>query len=306
MAGIGAKTANPEKMLLAEDLAARGVNREQIWKETGWFKGSDDKWRFELPSENARLSSAAGPVSYEEAAQTFREKGLSLDKIYGAPGRPNFHIIRKWGTSEQVQPEDLPEGVLKDTWNSLHSSQGVSLQKEGKLEDYLHFPELYEAYPELKDIKVKTSERSKDFSASYTPSTKTISINPDYYKDHPKELLDTFLHEVQHAIQVKEFFSFGTTPEQAFQDALFKLHKEVKTAPKEDLKRIGALLSIMHDNREKVGTGLYMRQPGEIEARLVEARRYLSKTMKKESSPPESQEYIARSDPNWKELPIPP
>lgn len=48
-----AKTADHAKLAAAEDMAARGVPREQIWNDTGWFQGADKKWRFEIDDSNA-------------------------------------------------------------------------------------------------------------------------------------------------------------------------------------------------------------------------------------------------------------
>jgi len=64
-AGVGvfggrlAKTANIEKLTRATDMANGGFTPEEIWKETGWFKGKDDKWRFEIPDRDSRLEEFA-------------------------------------------------------------------------------------------------------------------------------------------------------------------------------------------------------------------------------------------------------
>ena len=47
-AGIGAKTADHSALELAQKMASSGTPRESIWKETGWFRGVDDKWRHEI------------------------------------------------------------------------------------------------------------------------------------------------------------------------------------------------------------------------------------------------------------------
>jgi hypothetical protein len=46
--GRMARTADHAALARAEDMAARGIPREQIWNDTGWFKGVDGKWRFEI------------------------------------------------------------------------------------------------------------------------------------------------------------------------------------------------------------------------------------------------------------------
>lgn len=48
-----AKTADHTALAKAEKMASEGVPREQIWKDTGWFKGVDGKWRFEINDSKA-------------------------------------------------------------------------------------------------------------------------------------------------------------------------------------------------------------------------------------------------------------
>jgi len=51
-----AKTADHSALGRAEDMAAQGMPREQIWNDTGWFQGVDGKWRFEIDDSGVRLS----------------------------------------------------------------------------------------------------------------------------------------------------------------------------------------------------------------------------------------------------------
>jgi hypothetical protein len=55
-----AKTADLQKLAQAEEMTARGVPGEQIWKETGWFPGIDGKWRFEIDDSKMNID---GPGS---------------------------------------------------------------------------------------------------------------------------------------------------------------------------------------------------------------------------------------------------
>ena len=54
-AGPGAKTANMAALKIAEVMETRGETREAIWKATGWFRGADSQWRFEIPDKSMRL-----------------------------------------------------------------------------------------------------------------------------------------------------------------------------------------------------------------------------------------------------------
>lgn len=53
--GKNAKTADLAKLSLAEELAAKGADRNTIWNETGWFQGPDQKWRFEIDDSNSMI-----------------------------------------------------------------------------------------------------------------------------------------------------------------------------------------------------------------------------------------------------------
>jgi GNAT superfamily N-acetyltransferase len=43
-----ANTADRTALAKAEEMAAKGAGRDDIWNSTGWFQGADGKWRFEI------------------------------------------------------------------------------------------------------------------------------------------------------------------------------------------------------------------------------------------------------------------
>jgi hypothetical protein len=57
--GKGAKTANHNMLRVAEDLEKAGVGSDDIWGFTGWGKGKDGKWRFEIDDSKAHLRQGA-------------------------------------------------------------------------------------------------------------------------------------------------------------------------------------------------------------------------------------------------------
>jgi hypothetical protein len=54
--GPAAKTANKTALRKAQEMELDGLPGNQIRQETGWFKGADDKWRFEIDDSPASLS----------------------------------------------------------------------------------------------------------------------------------------------------------------------------------------------------------------------------------------------------------
>lgn len=55
-AGPTAKTADHAALAKAQELAASGASRDDIWRETGWMQGVDGKWKFEIDDSAAQLS----------------------------------------------------------------------------------------------------------------------------------------------------------------------------------------------------------------------------------------------------------
>ena len=50
-----AQTADHNALAKAEQLAASGAPREDVWKQTGWFQGKDGKWRFEIDDSKSAV-----------------------------------------------------------------------------------------------------------------------------------------------------------------------------------------------------------------------------------------------------------
>ncbi len=79
-----------------------------------------------------------------------------------------------------------------------------------KLGDILDHPKLYKQYPDLKNTKVNisTSLAGGDSRAFYNPKDNSINLIPGYLDDK-----SVMLHEIQHAIQEKEGFARGGSPQ---------------------------------------------------------------------------------------------
>jgi len=73
-------------------------------------------------------------------------------------------------------------------------------------EDILYHPELYKAYPELKNVQIEFLPESTNNRASYNPVHNVISVNMAL---NPAEARSSMLHEMQHAVQEIEGFNKG-------------------------------------------------------------------------------------------------
>lgn len=143
LVGQRAAVANLDDLKRAREMHSRDVDEQEIWRETGWLLGRDNKWRFEIPDD--------------------------LDKI---------------------------------TFTALEKDETCSL---GEVYDN---PKLYEAYPVLKDMRVRlSSDLPDDTSGRF--NLDGITLNQKKLKDSPKQVKETLVHEIQHAIQQEEGFASG-------------------------------------------------------------------------------------------------
>lgn len=71
-AGQKAYTADVGKFSEAERLEKDGKSDKEIWEQTGWFKGKDGKWRFEIDDSQAELS-----INKEDADKRAADTGFN-------------------------------------------------------------------------------------------------------------------------------------------------------------------------------------------------------------------------------------
>lgn len=156
------QTIRMDNLDVAKQMEEAKKDAKAIKMATGWEKGVDGKWRYEMPDAKIK------------------------DTIDVGGG----NIVKRF-------EEDM-------------------LWTDGKLEDAVDAPKLFEAYPQLKNIKIHTDAVMNDMSSNgeYNPQTKTITIHADELK-----YLNSILnHEIQHVIQREEGFAHGGTPEQVERD----------------------------------------------------------------------------------------
>lgn len=156
------QTIRMDNLDVAKQMEEEKKDAKIIKMATGWEKGVDGKWRYEMPDAKIK------------------------DTIDVGGG----NIVKRF-------EEDM-------------------LWTDGKLEDAVDAPKLFEAYPQLKNIKIHTDAVMNDMSSNgeYNPQTKTITIHADELK-----YLNSILnHEIQHVIQREEGFAHGGTPEQVERD----------------------------------------------------------------------------------------
>ena len=133
------------------------------------------------------------------------------------------------------------------------------LWTSGKFGDVVDAPELFKAYPELRDVRIETDAVLNDMPSNgeYNPRTNTITIHSDNLK-YQNSILN---HEIQHAIQHIEGFETGGSAEnvrERIQQVIDNSSDEVGYARERlrewaDLNAMAAMLDVAY--RKFVGSG---------------------------------------------------
>ena len=115
------------------------------------------------------------------------------------------------------------------------------------LDEILDFPEIFEAYPQFKNIRVQQVPLMDTLAGTrgaYDPKTKTMYLPISKNKD---TVLSTTLHELQHAIQTEEGFYGGSSPTKFLPKDFDKLDKEVRERKEVFEKEINNVLKERSD-----------------------------------------------------------
>lgn len=195
------KTYRMDNLKVAEEMERGKKDAKAIKLATGWERGADGKWRYEMPDAKIK----------------------DMKDIGGG------NIVKRFD-------DDM-------LWN------------DGKLTDVIDAPGLFEAYPQLKDVRIDTDAIINDMPSNgvYNAKTNTITIHADELK-YMNSILN---HEIQHAIQYIEGFGKGGSPEQ--------MEKEFKAAQDEWKARAYA-----HELEEKAKEMGGEYNQSEVEKALVE------------------------------------
>jgi hypothetical protein len=155
----------------------------------------------------------------------------ALDKFYGLIDSNVPPAKAYQQTGWMYGAEGIPKYEISDMSSkiNLEFMSGLANQSDLNLGQVLSHPELYKAYPELKNTKFLISDKTS--VAAYSPDQNTILVNPKIIDDvivenNPQRLRNILLHELQHNVQKIEGFERGGTVDMA-KTAMFK-QKEVE------------------------------------------------------------------------------
>ena len=241
------RTTRMDFLSVARKMEEEKKDAKAIKMATGWERGADGKWRYEMPDAKIKDTMDVG----------------------------GGHIVKRY-------EDDM-------LWNG------------GKLSDVIDAPELFKAYPQLKDVRIDTDAIMNDMPShgEYDSKTNTITI----HADELKYMNDILNHEIQHAIQGIEGFATGGSPttirgevKKRFNEVTKQI-KQLRAEGKEDEAK-----ALIEKNRGLYNAYMknddfnsYKSLAGEVEARNVSARLNMTPEERRKSLA-ESTEDVARKD----------
>ena len=165
-----------DNLNIARQMEHQGKPAKKLWIATGWMRGKDGKWRFEIPD---------GKIIVDKFKNA-RKNNLELDAL----------DERFFGNNTDYELSNKEEYL----YDALTDKSIIHLA------DIFDAPTLYKAYPDLQDILILFG-RINGAYAQFLPGLDAIEL--DYNTTSPKELRLSLIHEIQHAIQEREGFSTG-------------------------------------------------------------------------------------------------
>lgn len=244
-AGERAMTANMEKLKEAKKMLAKDADMKTIYKKTGWHRGADGKWRFEIPDNLDDIN----------LAELRDNEETTLGKIYDNPA---LYQAYPWLKNLLVTVEDMeknrrgyaygedkivlnekyvgysPYNLQNEILSSLKSEAGVK-ETINAFQGIVHEEKL----PGKQEIRTIAENLPDSFFADREEvnffaedgsfilpddEEKTYSLEEKetLLAGHLKEALEgmrpnekikeTLIHEIQHIIQNAEGFAGGGSP----------------------------------------------------------------------------------------------
>ena len=287
-AGPSAKTANSQTLAEAKALDDAGAANETIRQQTGWFKGMDGKWRFEVDDSSSRISEnvsnymTLGELLQDaeilEAYPNMADVSIvfqSLPKGVNASYSPQFdtidvsntlkgdpeairaavlhevqHVIQRW--------EGFTKGTTVESWDrkikaGFDSRRGEDVRKAQETER------------EIRRVQQEDPEFYHDMMEldAMTPDGPRGEVNWDTLEqiteDSPEwQAFDARRDELQE--------TYGETKVWDFMDLLYQQEKAAQS-------------------EGRTATELYWDTAGEIEARNTAGRRNLTAEERKNTPP---------------------
>lgn len=177
------------------------------------------------PAQEAQRTSSA--IQKETSAASDRKTGPPARFSYAGKNANGANLDSLREAQEMQQAGADMESIRKATgwhegmdgkWRFEINDSRMQLRTDAAdipnyttLGELVSAPELFEAYPDMADLSVTFHTLEDGQNGGYSRKFDSIELSRDL-KNRPEALLNSLIHEVQHAIQNREGFASGANP----------------------------------------------------------------------------------------------
>lgn len=185
-------TTRLDNLQVARDMEQAGKDAKAIRLATGWERGADGKWRYEIPD-----------VGYSDK---WKDRNISIYRSMPPADRRTLQRYKNIGY-DKLSP------ALWEKYCKLADKYGYTIEERLTLKDVLvgkNADILFTAYPKLKDVKFSFVwfDQGGSVLGSYNRDENAIKLSNGIQFESQRR--DSVLaHEIQHAIQHIERFATG-------------------------------------------------------------------------------------------------
>ncbi len=245
-AGEKAKNADLEALRTAQEMEKDGADTETIRQKTGWFRGADGKWRWEIDDSGMEFRrDGDAQLLNEPEYRRLQELTDKWAKSFEEDGTP-------LSASEEAEMSELQEKYSDMVWDEKYL-----------LRDFLKHDKLFKEYPYLNRVSLVFDELGSGENGYFDKRSNTIVLSDNLIGTTE----NTLIHEIQHVIQKIEGFANGSSP---------KYWNE---------RMENGYSKRWASGEEMMPSELYRNTAGEIEARDAAARRSLTAEERKNRKP---------------------
>lgn len=281
-AGPKAATANLPALEAAKAMEGAGHAADAIWKETGWGRGADGKWRFEIPDNQATATPAYWTaVKGERKTVTMPlGEGMAHDKAYAAyPDMPDIKYVADigGGNSGAYGLSEAPKGDRRPFVPTIAA--------EGPLPESLTSTTLHEMQHHI--------QGSEGFSRGGSPMDFVQQKQAELARDalawrreldaKRKQMPNADLSAIENAV-VEDYHQMGAMdwlPSRQARD----IAANRSGNPDAQLQEIVDFYGLNRKVTPDTGQQLYHRLSGEVEARNVQKRMDMTPEQRRQTPP---------------------
>ncbi|MBQ6571951.1 MAG: hypothetical protein IIX31_04635, partial [Alistipes sp.] len=179
-------------MDVAMQMEQAGKSPFDIKIATGWERGADGEWRYEISDAEAHLNIEAMAELNQRLDSGVRQR--NADKLRQFE-QNNPSLAKK--RQEMIEKYSINSSAVEALDEVFELTPVVA---EFKLRDLFDYDEAYEAYPQLMNTRVRVIDGMRSLGAHWSDN---IDISLEVAQI-PARMRATLLHEIQHSIQSVE------------------------------------------------------------------------------------------------------